>query len=103
MEFEAQMVFSKCLQGIDDLTDITVMILLPLAMTNAAQCTFYIHIFECLQGIDDMTDIIAMILLPVAVLMCGYALVVFLWRGTQIARKQVLQTACFPATAPSLG
>lgn len=31
-----------------------------------------------------------MILLPVAVLMCAYALVVFLWRGSQIARKQVL-------------
>ena len=30
-----------------------------------------------------------MILLPVAVLMCGYALMVFLWRGSQIARKQV--------------
>lgn len=29
-----------------------------------------------------------MILLPVAVLMCAYALVVFLWRGGQIARKQ---------------
>ena len=35
-----------------------------------------------------MPDIIAMILLPVAVLMCGYALMVFLWRGSQIARKQ---------------
>lgn len=36
-----------------------------------------------------MPDLIAMILLPVAVLMCGYALMVFLWRGSQIARKQV--------------
>ena len=42
-----------------------------------------------MQGVDDMTDIIAMILLPVAVLMCAYAMVVFLWRGSQIARKQV--------------
>jgi hypothetical protein len=42
-----------------------------------------------LQGVGDTTDIIAMILLPVAVLMCAYALVVFLWRSGQIARKQV--------------
>ena len=42
-----------------------------------------------LQGVGDTTDIIAMILLPVAVLMCAYALVVFLWRSSQIARKQV--------------
>jgi uncharacterized membrane protein YidH (DUF202 family) len=40
-------------------------------------------------GVGDTTDIIAMILLPVAVLMCAYALVVFLWRSGQIARKQV--------------
>ncbi len=40
-------------------------------------------------GIENVPDIIAMILLPVAVLMCGYALMVFLWRGSQIARKQV--------------
>ena len=39
-------------------------------------------------GIANVPDIIAMILLPVAVLMCGYALMVFLWRGSQIARKQ---------------
>ena len=39
-------------------------------------------------GIENVPDIIAMILLPVAVLMCGYALMVFLWRGSQIARKQ---------------
>jgi hypothetical protein len=41
------------------------------------------------QGVGDTTEIIAMILLPVAVLMCAYALVVFLWRSSQIARKQV--------------
>ena len=54
------------------------------------------------QGIGDTTDIIAMILLPVAVLMCGYALVVFLWRGSQIARKQVktgFATGCRDPTA----
>jgi hypothetical protein len=48
------------------------------------------------QGVDDTTEIIAMILLPVAVLMCAYALVVFLWRGGQIARKQVAHApSCF--------
>lgn len=46
-----------------------------------------------LQGVGDTTDIIAMILLPVAVLMCAYALVVFLWRSGQIARKQVCGVA----------
>jgi uncharacterized membrane protein YidH (DUF202 family) len=47
-----------------------------------------------LQGVGDTTDIIAMILLPVAVLMCAYALVVFLWRSGQIARKQVRLCDC---------
>ena len=48
-------------------------------------------------GIENVPDIIAMILLPVAVLMCGYALMVFLWRGSQIARKQV---RCFAQHYP---
>ena len=30
-----------------------------------------------------------MILLPVAVLMCSYALLVFVWRAQAIAKKQV--------------
>ena len=30
-----------------------------------------------------------MILLPVAILMCGYALLVFVWRAQAIAKKQV--------------
>ena len=36
-----------------------------------------------------MTAVISMILLPLAVLMCAYAMVVFLWRGSRIAQKQV--------------
>lgn len=53
-----------------------------------------LHLFSyhaaLLQGVADMTDLIAVILLPVAIVMCGYALVVFLWRGSRIAKKQVL-------------
>ena len=56
---------------------------------NAQHSAGAIH----LQGVDDTTEIIAMILLPVAVLMCAYALVVFLWRSGQIARKQVAHAA----------
>lgn len=41
------------------------------------------------HGVADVTDLIAMILLPLAILMCGYALMVFLWRGSRIAQKQV--------------
>lgn len=42
-----------------------------------------------------------MILLPVAVLMCAYALVVFLWRGGQIARKQARRHTILTADACS--
>ncbi len=33
-------------------------------------------------------EMIALILLPVAILMCAYALVVFIWRAKAIGRKQ---------------
>lgn len=36
-----------------------------------------------------LVEVIALILLPVAVLMCAYALVVFIWRSKAIAKKQV--------------
>lgn len=51
---------------------------------------------ECVQGIGDMTDVIAMILLPLAVLMCAYAMVVFLWRGSRIAQKQACAVLLVP-------
>ena len=41
------------------------------------------------QPTDNLVEIIAMILLPVAVLMCAYALMVFIWRSKAIAKKQV--------------
>jgi hypothetical protein len=41
------------------------------------------------QVTDYMVETIALILLPVAVLMCGYALTVFIWRARAIAKKQV--------------
>ena len=40
-------------------------------------------------GANDMIDFVAMILLPVAVLICGYALMVFIWRSGEIRSKQV--------------
>ena len=46
-----------------------------------------------LQATDDLVEIIAMILLPVAILMCGYALLVFVWRAQAIAKKQVWPSA----------
>ena len=49
----------------------------------------HVHICDAWQaGVEGVPEIIAMILLPVGVLMCGYALMVFLWRSSQIARKQ---------------
>ena len=36
-----------------------------------------------------LVEVIALILLPVAVLMCAYALIVFVWRSKAIAKKQV--------------
>lgn len=51
-----------------------------------------ITIFEgmmLLQATDNLVEIIAMILLPLAVLMCAYALLVFVWRAHAIAKKQV--------------
>lgn len=43
----------------------------------------------CLQGSDHTVEIIAAILLPVAILMCVYALTVFIWRSKAISKKQV--------------
>lgn len=44
----------------------------------------------CAQVTDYMVETIALILLPVAVLMCAYALTVFIWRARAIAKKQVI-------------
>ena len=41
------------------------------------------------QVADDLVEVIALILLPVAVLMCAYALTVFVWRSRAIAKKTV--------------
>ncbi|CAL8471696.1 g11238 [Coccomyxa elongata] len=41
------------------------------------------------QATDYLVETIALILLPVAVLMCAYALTVFIWRARAIAKKQV--------------
>ena len=43
----------------------------------------------CSQGSDHTVEIIAAILLPVAILMCVYALTVFIWRSKAISKKQV--------------
>lgn len=44
----------------------------------------------CVQGgTENLVEIIALILLPVAILMCAYALVVFIWRAQQIEKKHV--------------
>lgn len=40
-------------------------------------------------GTENLVEIIALILLPVAILMCAYALVVFIWRAQQIEKKHV--------------
>ena len=56
------------------------------------------------QATDNLVEIIAMILLPLSVLMCAYALMVFVWRAQAIAKKQVgwhalsqsASTACMP-------
>lgn len=41
------------------------------------------------QGTDHTVEIIAAILLPVAIVMCMYALTVFIWRAKAISKKQV--------------
>jgi uncharacterized membrane protein YidH (DUF202 family) len=41
------------------------------------------------QGSEHIVEVIALILLPVAILMCAYALVVYVWRAKAITRKQV--------------
>ncbi len=41
-----------------------------------------------------MVETIALILLPVAVLMCAYALTVFIWRARAIAKKQASDCLC---------
>lgn len=42
-----------------------------------------------IQGSDHTVELIAAILLPVAIIMCGYALTVFIWRAKAITKKQV--------------
>lgn len=42
-----------------------------------------------MQGTDHTVEIIAAILLPVAIVMCVYALTVFIWRAKAISKKQV--------------
>lgn len=42
-----------------------------------------------MQFSDYLVETISLILLPVAVLMCAYALTVFIWRARAIAKKQV--------------
>ena len=41
------------------------------------------------QFSDYLVEVISLILLPVAVLMCAYALTVFIWRARAISKKQV--------------
>ena len=41
------------------------------------------------QVADNLVEVIALILLPLAVLMCAYALTVFVWRSRAIAKKTV--------------
>ena len=43
-------------------------------------------------------ETISLILLPVAVLMCAYALTVFIWRARAIAKKQVGAAACMSSS-----
>lgn len=45
-------------------------------------------------GTENLVEIIALILLPVAILMCAYALVVFIWRAQQIEKKHVRIAVC---------
>ena len=47
------------------------------------------HCILDVQATDNLVEIIAMILLPLSVLMCAYALMVFVWRAQAIAKKQV--------------
>jgi hypothetical protein len=47
---------------------------------------------------DNLVEVIALILLPVAVLMCAYALTVFVWRSRAIAKK----SARCPRSPPPL-
>ena len=44
---------------------------------------------DLMQGTDHTVEIIAAILLPVAIVMCVYALTVFIWRAKAISKKQV--------------
>ncbi len=46
------------------------------------------------QATDYLVETIALILLPVAVLMCAYALTVFIWRARAISKKQACPEAC---------
>lgn len=43
-----------------------------------------------------MVEVIALILLPVAMLMVAYALMVFVWRASQIQKKQA--SGCAPSS-----
>ena len=49
-----------------------------------------------MQFTDYLVSTISLILLPVAVLMCAYALTVFIWRARAIAKKQV-RASTFPS------
>ena len=53
------------------------------------------------QATDYLVETIALILLPVAVLMCAYALTVFIWRARAISKKQV-RAACLAHMPTSL-
>lgn len=51
-----------------------------------------------------MVEIIALVLLPLAVFIVFYAMLVFLWRNSQIALKQAAyidDRRCAPARRPS--
>ena len=52
-----------------------------------------------MQFTDYLVETISLILLPVAVLMCAYALTVFIWRARAIAKKQV-GPHCHPVIHP---
>ena len=47
------------------------------------------RLYNLMQGTDHTVEIIAAILLPVAIVMCVYALTVFIWRAKAISKKQV--------------
>ena len=62
-----------------------------LFMTTVTSCDISHSPKWCaaMQGSDHTVELIAAILLPVAIIMCGYALTVFIWRAKAITKKQV--------------